>query len=66
MGEIDSQRISFYLVEGNRDIFVRTILIVLQVEDNPKTYKKAMASRDAAFWKDVIRDEMDSIMSNHT
>ena len=30
------------------------------MEDDPKTYKEAMASRDA------IRDEMDSIISNHT
>lgn len=25
-----------------------------------------MASRDSSFWKDVIQDEMDSIISNHT
>ena len=25
-----------------------------------------MSSRDAAFWKEAINDEMDSIMSNHT
>ena len=36
------------------------------MEDDPKTFKEAMASRDAAFWKDAINDEMDSIMSNHT
>ena len=46
---------------------MRTIPIVLQVEDDDlKTYKEAMASRDAIFWKDFIREEMDSIMSNHT
>ena len=45
---------------------MRTITIVLQVDDDPKTYKEAMASRDVIFWKDAIREEMESIMSNHT
>ncbi|RVW28531.1 Retrovirus-related Pol polyprotein from transposon TNT 1-94 [Vitis vinifera] len=64
--EIDSQRISFYLVEGNREDIIRKIPIVLQIEEDPKTYKEAMASRDVAFWKETINDEMDSIMSNQT
>ncbi|KAL6320637.1 hypothetical protein AAG906_008637 [Vitis piasezkii] len=49
--EIDSQRISFYLVEGNREDIIRKIPIVLQIEEDPKTYKEAMASRDVAFGK---------------
>ncbi|RVW93366.1 Retrovirus-related Pol polyprotein from transposon TNT 1-94 [Vitis vinifera] len=64
--EIDSQRISFYLVEGNREDIIRKIPIVLQIEEDPKTYKEAMASRDVAFWKEAINDEMDSIMSKQT
>ncbi|RVW44269.1 Retrovirus-related Pol polyprotein from transposon TNT 1-94 [Vitis vinifera] len=40
--EIDSQRISFYLVEGNREDIIRKIPIVLQIEEDPKTYKEAM------------------------
>ncbi|RVW59251.1 Retrovirus-related Pol polyprotein from transposon TNT 1-94 [Vitis vinifera] len=64
--EIDSQRISFYLVEGNREDIIRKIPIVLQIEEDPKTYKEVMASRDVAFWKEAINDEMDSIMSNQT
>ena len=47
--EIDSQRIFFYLVKDNRDKIVRTIPIILQVEDDPKTYKEVMASSDATF-----------------
>ena len=39
--------------------------IILQVEDDPKTYKEAMSSRDSIFWKDGITKEMDSIMFNH-
>ena len=64
--EIDSQLISFYLVEGNRENVIRKVSIVLQVEDDPKTFKEAMASRDSAFWKEAIQDKIDSIMSNHT
>lgn len=53
--EIDSQHISFNLVEGNRDIVVRKTPIILQVEDDPKTYKEVMASTDANFWKDALK-----------
>ena len=44
----------FYLVERNSENFVRKILIILQVEDDPKTYKEVVASRDSSFWRDVI------------
>ena len=64
--EIDSQLISFYLVEGNREKIMSKMPIILQVEDDPKTYKEAMSSRDSIFWKDAINEEMDSIMFNHT
>ncbi|GJY55403.1 zinc finger, CCHC-type containing protein [Tanacetum coccineum] len=36
------------------------------VEDDPKTFDEAMKSQDVAFWKEVINDEMDSIMDNNT
>ena len=49
--EIDSQRISFYLVEGGREDVIKKIPMVLQIEEDPKTYKEAMTSRDASFWK---------------
>ena len=38
--EIDSQIISFCLVEGNREDVIRKIPIILQIKDDPKTYKK--------------------------
>lgn len=47
--EIDTQLISFYLVE----------------ETDHKTYREVMASRDSVFWKYAIKDEIDSIMSNN-
>nr|GEV81588.1 zinc finger, CCHC-type [Tanacetum cinerariifolium] len=35
-------------------------------EDDPKTFDKAIKSQDVAFWKEVVNDEMDSIMVNNT
>ena len=64
--EIDSQIISFYLVEGDKEYVIRKIHIVFQIEEDPKTYKEAMTSKDTSFLKEIINDEMDSIMSNQT
>ena len=36
------------------------------VDDTPTTIKEAFSSRDADLWKEAIRNEMDSIMSNRT
>lgn len=33
---------------------------------HPNTYKETIASTGSSFWKDVIQDEMNSIMSIHT
>ena len=49
--EIDSHRVSIYLVEGNNENIIKKIPIVLQIEEDLKTYKKAMTSRYASFWK---------------
>nr|GEW65121.1 zinc finger, CCHC-type [Tanacetum cinerariifolium] len=35
-------------------------------EEDPRTYNEAMQSRDAAFWKEAIDDEIGSIMENNT
>ncbi|XP_019240065.1 PREDICTED: uncharacterized protein LOC109220059 [Nicotiana attenuata] len=42
------------------------IPIVLNVEEDPKTFQEAMSSGDAAFWNEAVDDEMDSIISNNT
>jgi len=34
------------------------------IEENPKTYEEAMRSIDVSFWKEVIKSELDSIVSN--
>ncbi|KAK3040182.1 hypothetical protein RJ639_028432 [Escallonia herrerae] len=62
---IDSQAIAF-LVEGDRENILKEIPMLLNMEDDPKTYSEAMASRDVAFWKEAINDEMDSILCNNT
>jgi hypothetical protein len=40
--------------------------IVYLVDDTPSTIEVAYSSPDAEFWKEAIRSEMDSIMSNKT
>ncbi|KAL0407798.1 UNVERIFIED_CONTAM: Retrovirus-related Pol polyprotein from transposon TNT 1-94 [Sesamum radiatum] len=36
------------------------------VEEDPKTYVEAITSIDSGFWKEAIKNELDSIMTNHT
>ena len=62
---MSSQAIIF-LLEENRDDVLNKILILLNIEEDPKTFKEAMTSRDVSFWKEAINDEMDSILSNNT
>ena len=65
---ISSQAIVF-LVEGDgNNNVLNKIHILLNVEEDitPKTYKEALASRDSSFWKEAINDEIDSLLSNGT
>jgi hypothetical protein len=55
-----------YLVEGSRDSSCKQKMISPNVDSDPLTYEEAMKSQDAAFWKEAINDEMDSIMRNNT
>uniref|UniRef100_A0A2N9HK96 CCHC-type domain-containing protein n=1 Tax=Fagus sylvatica TaxID=28930 RepID=A0A2N9HK96_FAGSY len=52
--------------EGNREKVLNKFPFVGNVEEDPNTYNEAMASRDAAFWREAVNDEMDSILSNNT
>ncbi|GJV25936.1 zinc finger, CCHC-type containing protein [Tanacetum coccineum] len=36
------------------------------IKKDPRTYNEAMQSRDSAFWKEAIDDEIGSIMENNT
>ncbi|XP_074352399.1 uncharacterized protein LOC141691567 [Apium graveolens] len=36
------------------------------IEEDPKTFNEVMTSRDVAFWKEDIQDEMNSFINNNT
>ncbi|GJW27482.1 zinc finger, CCHC-type containing protein [Tanacetum coccineum] len=55
-----------YLVEGSRDQVGSQYSYRFSIEEDPRTYNEAMQSRDAAFWKEAINDEIGSIMENNT
>ena len=61
-----SYQAQLFLVEENRQVALNKISIVFNTEDDPKTFEEAMASKDSAFWKEALNDEMDSILSNNT
>ena len=63
---ISFQALSF-LVEGDRNKVLNKIPILLNLEEeDPQIFGEAMSSRDASFWREVVNDEVDSIMSNQT
>ena len=55
-----------YLLEGSRDEIKDQYQYCFIIEEDPKTFTEAMTSRDVAFWKEAIQDEMDSIINNNT
>nr|GEW87378.1 zinc finger, CCHC-type [Tanacetum cinerariifolium] len=55
-----------YLVEGSRDQVGSQYSYCFSIEEDPRTYNEAMQSRDIAFWKEAIDDEIDSIMKTNT
>ncbi|GJT86972.1 zinc finger, CCHC-type containing protein, partial [Tanacetum coccineum] len=55
-----------YLVGGLRDQIGSQYSYYYSIEEDPRTYNEAMQSRDAAFWKEAIDDEVASIMKNNT
>ena len=36
------------------------------LDNKPKTFKEAMSTLEAPFWKEAINSEIESIMHNHT
>ncbi|GJT83587.1 zinc finger, CCHC-type containing protein [Tanacetum coccineum] len=54
------------LINGTEDIGGSVVREMVTEEEDPKTFDEAMKSQDVAFWKEVINDEMDSIMGNNT
>jgi hypothetical protein len=61
-----SYQVNVYLVEGNREKVLNKFSFVGNIEKDPNTYNEVMASRDAAFWREAVNDEMDSILSKNT
>nr|GEV32420.1 zinc finger, CCHC-type [Tanacetum cinerariifolium] len=59
-------KFQLYLIKETRDEVSDQHSYCVNVEDDPKTFYKAMKSEDVAFWKEAINDEMDSIMGNNT
>ncbi|GJT70194.1 zinc finger, CCHC-type containing protein [Tanacetum coccineum] len=55
-----------YLIERTMDEVSDQHSYCFIVEDDPKTFDEAMKSQYVAFWKEVINDEIDSIMGNNT
>ncbi|GKC14326.1 zinc finger, CCHC-type containing protein, partial [Tanacetum coccineum] len=47
-----------YLVEGSRDQIGSQYSYCYSIEEDPRTYNEAMQSRDSAFWKEAIDDEI--------
>ena len=55
-----------YLVEGTRESIENEIPYVYSIDSDPTSFKEAMESQDAHFWKELVQDEMDSIIKNNT
>ncbi|GKD23697.1 zinc finger, CCHC-type containing protein [Tanacetum coccineum] len=53
-------------IEGSRDQIESQYSYCYSIEEDPRTYNEAMQSRDAAFWKKAIDDEIGLIMKNNT
>ncbi|GJY14520.1 zinc finger, CCHC-type containing protein [Tanacetum coccineum] len=52
--------------DGSRDQIGLQYSYCYSIEEDPKTYNEAMQSREAAFWKEAIDDEIGSIIENNT
>nr|GFA77816.1 zinc finger, CCHC-type [Tanacetum cinerariifolium] len=55
-----------YLVEGSRDQIGSQYSYCYSIEEDPRTYNEDMQSRDSAFWKEAIDDEIGLIVENNT
>ncbi|GKC88896.1 zinc finger, CCHC-type containing protein [Tanacetum coccineum] len=59
-------RPSLSIPKGTKDIGGSMVPKEVTNEDDPKTFDEAIKSKDVAFWKSAINDEIDSIMRNNT
>ena len=55
-----------FLVERDRTKVLNKIPLILNIEEDPKAFSETMTSRDVAFWKETINNEMDSVLPNNS
>ncbi|OIT20171.1 hypothetical protein A4A49_62815, partial [Nicotiana attenuata] len=59
--------ITTFLTENiDLDVLSDELVSIYLIEEDPTTYGEAMRSIDASFWKEAIKSELDSVVSNHT
>ncbi|KAK4406525.1 putative mitochondrial protein [Sesamum angolense] len=56
----------YFIVEGDNNIVLNKKSVLLTVEGDPKIFTEVMTSRDVAFWKEAVNDEMDSLLASNT
>ncbi|GJZ26443.1 zinc finger, CCHC-type containing protein [Tanacetum coccineum] len=72
VGYVESSKAyRFYVIEPNDSVSINSIIesrdaifdenSSKSIQEDPRTYNEAMQSRDAAFWKEAIDDEIGSI-----
>jgi len=54
------------LEKFDTDALTDEFMSLFLLKEDPKTYQEAMRSIDATFWKEVIKNEIDSLESNKT
>ncbi|OIT00146.1 hypothetical protein A4A49_60136, partial [Nicotiana attenuata] len=59
--------ITIFLIENiDLDLLNYELVSTYLIEEDPKTYNETMMSIDANFWKEALKVEVDSMVSNHT
>lgn len=53
-------------MKGDKNSILKVTPMILNVEDDSKIFHEAMSFKDIAFWKEVVNDEIDAILSNNT
>jgi len=56
--------IAFFIEDFDVNFLTNELVSAFFIEEDLKTFVEAMRSIDARFWKEIIKSELDSIMSN--
>ena len=57
---------SFFIEDFDVNLLSDELVSAFFIKEDPKTYEEAMRSIDVSFWKEAIKSELDSIVSNQT